>query len=394
MPLQDDDDRLIQGLINADPTVESKVDFSRPLEPGEKADDAIDYEDIDDDDLADEDDISTSGGGLAKDTDEFWQNGGEVRALGDVDDLLGRDNHVDSGELDDLFGEGAVTSLEEHGGASGTQGTKRAHADTLLGPDDDEKVFDASAKVPRLSDEAGQGVYRNINYSAKETELLMAQNFAMVPAPPENREEALATMWPKFQPDQTLRFMELLPPKRSHYLGKAPLKPPKQVQPIKITLDLSADQEKTFKSTTPPQSRVDNGAERGGVVFFAESTSPVTQASEDDVDADAFDEDEVLGGVTWLDLKALCECWDVPDAPSAESSEPEMVTLKTPSVASDDLFGDDDDEWARDVGAPNPKVRLHLFCRSAAKPSSTEEEARSLGQGRLLRANLRRPLAR
>jgi len=82
---QEQEDELnFQKLLNTEPGGEPLIDLDRPLDAGEKADDAEDFEDISDDDLPDEEpatggDKDDDAPGLTDDVD-----------MGDDDDDLFR----------------------------------------------------------------------------------------------------------------------------------------------------------------------------------------------------------------------------------------------------------------------------------------------------------------
>ena len=375
MPLQEDDDTLIQTILNDDSTTGSKLDFlARPLEPGEKADDAVDYEDIDDDDLADEDDETPGGAVGAGAGLGAWKGApadhgdGDGDALGDLDDFMRGDgltqrpgDDAKEPDLDDLFGD-IPTSNGHQGGVNGFQHGAdvsldhelAALAPTAGGADNLKRQRDPYPSTASAHEQASPSI---------DLRDLMAQNFAMVPAPPENREEALATMWPKFREGEVLRFMELLPPKRSHYMAKTPLKPPKPVLPTKVSLELAPDQERAFHLPGPAASRrrtPNDVSESDGLVpILEDSTSDADVA--DDVLLDDGVEDDVIGGVTWRDLELICGDWDAQLArePSEPSPEPALVPLDAASPRSDDLFGDGDGEevLVRAEEAPPSKRR-------------------------------------
>ncbi|KAI9823580.1 MAG: hypothetical protein M1832_002361 [Thelocarpon impressellum] len=374
---KDDDDQLIQSLINADPLAGDKLDvFGRALEPGEKADDAVDYEDIDDDDLADEDDAAPEGGAVGSTGQNgAWQIGEDADDLGDLEGFMREGNvgeigaETKGGELDELFGDLPLTN--GHLGVNGAVSSGEHGAGSTIDLLDGHQLVGSSTAAPKTSmsqrDLAGpaDGIFPDEGRVTNTLEDLMAQNFAMVPAPPENREEALATMWPKFRDGEILRFMELLPPKRSHYMAKAPLKTPKSVLPTKVSLELAPDQEKTFQVTGPAPSRkrqLNVTSDQNNIVTIWDESSSATD--EGAVEMDEAIEDEVIGGVTWRDLEVLCGDWDSRlEQESSEASEPEMVQLDAASTHSDDLFGegegdgDGDGGWARQADASASKRR-------------------------------------
>ncbi|KAI9673951.1 MAG: hypothetical protein M1817_002157 [Caeruleum heppii] len=379
MNAEDEDERAIQELIGGDPTASTKLDFlNRALEPGEKASDAVDYEDIEDDDLAEEEVDEDAG---MPDIGDEWQTGGQVGGVGDLDgifqegtiaeaDAAGTAGTAD-GELDDLFGDSSITYT---GAANGTNGTQ-----TTVSPLDssfnDEHVqpLASTTSVPPPLHTHHQPTISGVSpgdeaipSASSESERLMALNFDAVPAPPENREEALATIWPKFKKDQILNFMELIPQKKAQYVGKTPLRPPKPVLPTKLTLEIARDQERDFLSNDR-SVHADEGGECKRIITISESD---TGSKSDDglLELDPDDDTEPIGGVSWNDFKLICDDWEGKlerDAQRLEVEELEAVLAAPPTQsttakrtvgagAADDLFGDDE-MWTKEPETPKPK---------------------------------------
>jgi transcription initiation factor TFIID subunit 1, fungi type len=105
----DEDDRLIQSFLSGgfDLSGEAQgsiLNLNRNLDPGEKADDAIDYEDISDDELPDEEPAHDAQPSHSGDDSKLP----DLEPAG-IDQLLGEEQ---GDGLDDLFGE----SLESNFG--------------------------------------------------------------------------------------------------------------------------------------------------------------------------------------------------------------------------------------------------------------------------------------
>lgn len=101
------------------PFGEGDVSFdfmTRELDPGEKADDAIDYEDFDDDELPEEEEaaITLPAEGIAATV----QEDDAIQGLFDEpDDLFGeqiKDGQLADDGLDDLFGDGTAAEKQEY----------------------------------------------------------------------------------------------------------------------------------------------------------------------------------------------------------------------------------------------------------------------------------------
>ena len=371
----DAQDELDELLIQKALDPQNEFDFSRDLEPGEKADDAIDFEDIDDDDLAEDED--------EKKTDSFSTQRVEVSGPSFEDELgLTQDDNLpgltsgsapEADGYDDLFGD-TPSSPVDFGDGPGTKA-----GDTVgMSFDFEDDLFSdplgTSTVVPSTEIEehapVGESLFRPVDFGAKKAapsreELLQQELFAMsrhglgsddfVPPPPENQEELLASLWPKFERDTIPRFTDLLPPKKARFVGKTPLKLPKPVNPTKVNLDLAPDQEKAFKITASTGKRTHEDYQRQGLVEIV-NINPTQSTSGDEIDVDSDFENEPVGGVTWQDFQILCEDWDIHSA--AMSTTPERDVPNNPVVVDqDDLFRDLEEEWEIQMGGTTTKVR-------------------------------------
>ncbi|KAL9123888.1 MAG: hypothetical protein Q9217_006726, partial [Psora testacea] len=347
------DDALIQQAL--DP--ESQLDFSRDLEPGEKADDAVDFGDLSDDDLADDEDVSGErvGQGIPSPTVR------RDNAL--TEDLACFDSSIAREAFDDLFGEDAPSSPE--GGdlttkamqsvdetfrdsydasesqmhAQALDSTAFAHSLQVISSQTFSRFTNSGVKNASLSKE--QQLQQEL-FSLSRSGLATAEN---LPEPPENHEELLAALWPKFERDATPRFMDLLPPKKARYMAKQIPKPPKPVNLTKISLELAQDQEKSFRVSLSYGKRKHETMEIPGAVSIR-SDSQTDESSDEDVDMDADHESNGVHGVSWQDFQILCEDWATlssagSDAPDAFQSAGEQTFAKT---AVDDLEADAEHE--------------------------------------------------
>lgn len=281
---------------------------------GEKAEDALDFGEISDDDLAeDETDLKPL-----------------TRLQPDAND------EEEDDELDDLFGDGLAspppTARDENGAVDDE--LAQESADVAPSADEEPEEEDAETREQRLLFEQAQ--------KEREDRLRRAESATSYIPAPESNEELFRAMWPQFDPDRPLRFGELIPNKKAHYVGKTPLKPPKPIHPTKVNLDLEPDQEKLFKTVTAPhvslEARIAQAEAKGLVLIAGDEDGAST--SEDEDDFDLLDQSEEIGGVSWQDLVAICQDWDIPDAPSTVSDD-EMDIKEDPHV--DDLFLDEDD---------------------------------------------------
>ncbi|KZF22372.1 hypothetical protein L228DRAFT_268840 [Xylona heveae TC161] len=331
------DELEIQKLLNDEGT--GALDFfNRDLDPGEKADDAVDYEDIDDDDLADLDE----GDGAIKPADRDDEEPGGLDDIMQEGQLPEVKEEAD-GEpdlYDDLFGEAPSSEI----GQQDQEAAEKEQAEALERDismsfefDEEEKGPQSSATVRETSAPESQKVpprqeeppsFRDVNFGTavqdedeaederlREQKALLAMSMSdsnLPPAPPENEEELLTSMWPKFERNAVPRFMDLIPPKKAHYLGKTPLKPPKVVQPTKLSLDIAQDQERSFRQAGlahPSKHLREADAEQRGLVLIPDLHPEGEDEDKDDL-LETLSDSEEVGGVSWQDLCILCQDWD------------------------------------------------------------------------------------
>lgn len=322
---EDLDDLLIQQAL--DP--ENPIDFNRELEPGEKADDAIDFGDLSDDDLAEDEDGVQS-------LQESKHQAGIIEAgfedskylIQDEEAiiLISGDGHEGDG-FDDLFGEIAPSPEHDQKVSNGLRLSPRTtEIDDPIGFQDDHQVPKNSGRVLELSEShaTNRSLFRPISLNSKNAALsreqqLQQELFAMsgsglsgmelLPAPPENQEELLLSLWPKYEHGTVLKFMELLPPKKTRYTGKKNLKRPRIFHPTKVNLELAPDQERTFKLSVLPNRKMQEDMDHANLIIIPDSILQQTAADQsEDLESDL--EDEHDGGVSWQDLQIICEQWD------------------------------------------------------------------------------------
>ena len=364
----DQDDMLIQQFLDA-PTIEDPLGLNRDLEPGEKAENAVNFEDISDDDLAEDEDEdadverrSRTGGGHQNDASSINLEGFTQDV--DFSVLLNGNRDGDNAyDDDDLFGEESSPSMETKFGTGSTGKTRTEHDQDGLSDFDDSTPQTQAVSLPtsplsRQVEAPEKAVSRPTTFASRESppskelqrqqELLaMSRNGAMntdgLPAPPENKEELLASLWPKFKRNTIPKFMDLLPPKRARYLGKSIPKPPKPISPTKVNLELAFDQAKSFKvSWMPNKSNVVEGSSQGIVTIQEEIVAKKDNVEDMDIDSDV--ENELFRGISWQDLQIVCEDWDIFSAAEPFRSEQDSPYSRKASNfdASEDLELDPD----------------------------------------------------
>jgi hypothetical protein len=318
----DEDDRIIaeflaNGMEFGGGESNNALNLNRNLDPGEKADDAVDYEDISDDELPDEEPSTQAARSFPGDGDEL-----PGLEAGGIEQLLGEDQ---GDGLDDLFGDSLENTLDGDPSASNA-------LDALAWGDDHDTVptFDGIVLVPNTAEE--DPVFQDVGYQHGEKEEEMddvtraqmelfasharryyANGDLAVPTAPGTQEEVFELAFPTFEKDGIPHWQKLLPQRPAHFKGYRPLKPPKPVQPTKVNLELEPDQERSFKlnlSTSYKRKRDEEG--HPGIVVI--SNYEAGDNAEDEVsELEALDDHELIGNVNVHDIRLFCEDWNQSD---------------------------------------------------------------------------------
>ena len=265
---QAEDDRLVASVLSSTQNGDGGnplIDLNRPLDLGEKADDAMDYEDIsDDDDLPDEE--PASGDIKLEQEDDAGL---------DVDDLFGdEDTH-------DLFG--------EHDG----------HEEIHLNGTAQQPRVNGGLTLPSLEPEEPQEEEDLYNLNFPNDPMVLD---ATVPETAAIYEDYVKQGYEK---GGILSWNTLMPGPEEQAEPKQPLKTPKSVNPTKASLDLAPDSEKTFRSAAPAtgdkRKRVEE-AEIKGLVAIVDESSDETD-SDDGFDYSPPDPNEKVGGRSYAEHK-------------------------------------------------------------------------------------------
>lgn len=327
---EEQDDLLIRQAL--DP--ENPFDFDRELEPGEKADDAIDFGDLSDNDLADDEDegrllpsrqVDNAHGTLGGIADFLQDEGapGIIKSEGPGED-----------DLDDLFRDMPSSPVDDGAEEKPTHvcaGDVEIAGASELGEEHFQLIdrLTPEPRAPGPSEVQSQPSIRPASLQQLQQDLFAMSGSGVAdipPSPPENQEELLITLWPKFKRGTIPKFMDLLPPKKTSYTGKKSLKQPKPMQPTKINLELAYDQEKGFKLASVNNRRVQEDTDRANFVSVADTTS-VEAATAEDEDMDSDLETAPIGGISWQDFQFACGDWDILD-------EPDLVLSKQVDIGS------------------------------------------------------------
>ena len=267
----------------ADPSFDLGELHARDLIPGEKVDEAIDYADISDDDLPDEEDVDTAGPA---------QEPGY--ALSGIMDYVG--------ENDDLFGDGPSSPVgvpDGHQSFANDIGHNAGEDSDLASEHGEDPVLPGT----NLRQETNAAE----DYEFRIQQELFAQIGKSAPVTEqENVEEWVKHDFPAYDPDEIPYFSRLFPPKPMPFIGKTPAKPPKPVRPMKVNLDLDQDQKASFNSTSVPPQRPWEGDDSVVVVDVPLDPTQIDEESEAESDLD----ETLPGNLTMQDLEIICADFD------------------------------------------------------------------------------------
>lgn len=306
---QDDDDAIITRILNEEAVEGLNIWNEHELDAGEKADDAKDFGDIDDDDLAEDEGVIEAPTSGNKQTQDLFE-------ADEPED--GQDD-----PFDDLFGPDQPSSpLPEVKVEDPSFDDRASTQENVDSPDLGENDYEEEDEETKVQRSLFEQARRD-----REERLRRGENNAEPPPAPITNAEVFSIIYPQFEADKPPRFGELLPGKLARYVPKAPIKPPKPVHPTKVNLDIQQDQEKSFRladQTILSFAARRAEAEDKGFVLLVDGER-AQELSDEEADIEVLNETEEIGGIKWQDLVALCEDWDIPvDAPSPEQCLEEL----------------------------------------------------------------------
>lgn len=332
----------------------TSLDFlNRELDPGEKADDAVDYEDFEDDELPEEEEITEHNAQAVMENGFDVPEPSEDAIFGGANDLFEepeQQGQPPPDDLDDLFGEEPASP-----GPNQVDEVRDLFFEDEQAPmiekqhevpveEDHESLPDDGALTP-VPDDMDPAALR----AWKLQQALFAMSnvgFDNPPAPPENVEELLQSLFPMFDRSTLPRFLELIPHKKAHFIGKQPVKPPKSVVPGKVNIELAQDQEKAFRSGGQAYKRSLESENHGVVPVGDTSQEEEEEETREDFTLDHESDEPLPGGITAEDLRLVCADWDVKD------------DISVMDVDEPDFTENNEDDWLFETTRPAKKRKL------------------------------------
>lgn len=359
-----DEDAAIRQYLQGNDGYGAESSFDHEFDQGGKDENAVDYEDIsDEDDLPEEEEATNHENGGDEDANFFnhvstalgGEQGGLEGANGfhnehDIQPHMNGDHHGDAGDLQDLFGDERSSSPEQQRKPSADLSQSVHPRPGLALPSKSSlalpgmRTGGVQPQFPRPGEQQSPAasspplsVQDGYSPEASEDEddagdpgehdpILAMQMQLLDNSRRRQRGEDVKeaaevinmdvfySVFPGFDSRQNPDFIDLFPPRTMQYRRKMPPKPPKPVAPTKVSLDVLPDQERLFKAHKVPES-----GQRDGLVFFDQGDG-IADESDDDLVLSEFDESERIGGVTAQDLILLCEDWDIPSIDSVSDA--------------------------------------------------------------------------
>lgn len=299
-----DDDALISGILNGDAIAgDVPGDFNFGDTVG-KVEDAVDYEDISDDDLLpDEEPASTAPGGGEEDAegeDELFDlmNEGEGGAGGGA---LGD-------ELDDLFGDmDPMSDPPATGGHLDMDLTMGMNLDFSDGVAPLVSVDGVPVTGQLMLPSGSQGsIFRDIDFGMPSGVDMMGGDHSGIQRNDPTPQDLVKQYFPDFEPHKILSFNSLFKSKPAT-LSTTLVKPPKVCVPTKINLEMAPDDQTLFSKATTVVGKVHLEREEKGIVVIP----PVIEEVESDDEDGKEDGGDTLKDASFeRDLVLACDDWD------------------------------------------------------------------------------------
>ncbi|KAF2405282.1 hypothetical protein EJ06DRAFT_578493 [Trichodelitschia bisporula] len=325
---------ITELLLNGDDT-----QLLRELGEGEeKAPDAVDYGDLSDDDLPDEE-SEIDDNAKAVQGPEVKDPSSPSHLEDDMADLFGEDPNPPAPDVGNQalhrpklslpslslpFGGlslPAVSSPQTYEApVSVTQADKRPKVKAYVLPTEEDMRRQTASLLESLAtqdDKDAQEQARLLSAAKDDwdhsvlTGAPLRKTSQLHPGAAPEVPEDIDLWYPGFRQDEPPHFHSLMPSTSAHFRGEKPNKPPKPIFPSKVNLEPDVDHERLFKlkSASMSQKRLRDESVAQGIVFCVEPEEKVQQEWDDDIEMVDLDDDEELGGVTVADLRILCEDW-------------------------------------------------------------------------------------
>ncbi|KAI2616038.1 hypothetical protein GGR54DRAFT_610901 [Hypoxylon sp. NC1633] len=356
------DEEEISRMINDDGTYKNPANLlefaNKAIDQTDKATDAIDFEDISDDDLASDDGSSMAAGAGISQLPGLTEDEGTSHDTEFLDDLFGGVLEGDESYLPSSPPASAHAAELNHGLTfpKMTSAVEDRDKDRHE-PEKHEPTRTKNGAGQVLTDEAWENLSfeekRAINFPGQSTAIdkwinQMSREDSSMQKVPENVEELLAQKKPGFAKNKILFLNELFPVWPAHYLKHEP--PPLRathhlLMPTKLELELEADSSKLFR--IPDNTAGANSANKDEWGHLALDAAD----SSDDSDS----EDSFVGGYGLDEIATICDDWS-PSTFLPDTS----ISKATDAVVKDEEMDDWDREFLLKPQAKKPRLKYEV----------------------------------
>lgn len=344
----------------------------KEIDQADKDVDAIDFEDISDDDLPSDDGYSTAAApgisqvpGLEEDEGTSHEND-DINALFGEDDL--DDGHLASSppaHVDHAKPQLPPSPVDAAEAAEAPEAVETM--ETIENPEPENPEPEKPLDERNISDEEWNKMSfserMRLNFpQTKEGDndigdWVMQTNTedpSILP-PPQTEAELLQHKFPNFEKHKTLFHNQLFPQWPAEYMYKEPLnkdRDPPEFVPTKLELELDVDTSKLFRipdsALTATHQRSQQQTEDWTKTIGALAVD-IDDGRSEDSDSD----NELVGGFTLDEITTICDDWDSPLNPSKPSEEPASV-----AIADDD---EEMDDWDREFLQSRPQKKVPKY---------------------------------
>ncbi|KAI0473888.1 hypothetical protein GGR56DRAFT_649450 [Xylariaceae sp. FL0804] len=344
---EEEDANNIASIFDQDGAAQVPADIAnfndKVIDQRGKADDAIDFDDISDDDL-----ISENG------SDNPHPVNGEVSQVPGLTEDEGTSHDTEG--LDDLFGDNSRDDAFPPSSPPPVDDVALAPPALTL-PGDKSEVSQEVSQEPvaqELTDEAWMNMSFEerwkLNFPQQEVSIDKWLNQTDLASSstrkaPRDVDELLAERFPDYVEHDVLYFNRLLPEWPAEYTYKAPPnkdRDPPEFLPTKLELELDADGSKLFRipeSSRPKYHDVDDWTNTAGGPGL-------------DDDISDSDSDELIGGYTLTEIATICN-----DYTSLLDEAGNATTAAAPDTAEDDGM----DDWEREFLSSQPPKKRRKY---------------------------------
>ncbi|KAI0141561.1 hypothetical protein GGR57DRAFT_487455 [Xylariaceae sp. FL1272] len=355
-----EDDQEIAKFFSTEPSSNNVAELvnnfnDRDIDQADKADDAVDFEDISDDDLASET-SDLPNGAISQVPELVNDEDGTSGETDGLDDLFGDELDKAHDDSNDIFPSSpppeeapapapavepntppptTIATLEQ------LEAAQEAEHDTAEEVSDEQWQKMSFEERRRLNfPQQSASIDKWINQTTSEGQAGQKQ--------PESAAELISQKFPQFVKHKILRFNQLLPEWPAEYVYKEPTnkdREPHEFVPTKLELELDADAAKLFRIPDNSASLANKTKFQGTEDWPYQFTGAFSH--EEDSFSES-DDEELVGGYSLQEIATICQDWDA-------LLDTEAILAKRKAQDVDQY--EELDEWEREYIQSQPKAK-------------------------------------